>query len=77
MLDHHHGVALVTQSLQHPEQLRHIVEMQPGGGLIEHIQRTPGGALGELAREFDALRFAAGEGGRVLSEFQVTESDID
>ena len=34
VLDDDHGIALVGQFVQHVEQFRHVVEMQPGGGFI-------------------------------------------
>src|SRR5215467_12995055 len=65
VLDDHHGIALITQPEQHLQQLLHVVEVKPGRWLIEYVDRAAGGALGELARELDALRFTAGERGRV------------
>ena len=37
MLDHHHGVALIHQLMQHLQQFSHVVEMQACGGFIEQI----------------------------------------
>ena len=37
VLDDHHGVALIAQPVQHIEQLRHVVEVQAGGGLVQYI----------------------------------------
>ena len=50
VLDDDDGVARVAQPVQHVEQQLDVVEMQAGGGLIEHIQRAAGVALGELER---------------------------
>ena len=50
VLDHHHGVALVHQPLQHLEQPLHVREVQPRGGLVEDVERASGGDLGQLAR---------------------------
>jgi hypothetical protein len=75
VLDHHHGVALVDQLVQHLEQLGHVVEMKPGGRLVENIERAPGGALGQLLGELDPLRLAARERGRLLADMDVAEAD--
>ena len=41
MFDHQHGVAEVHQALEHVEQLPHVVKVEPGGGLVEQVERTP------------------------------------
>src|SRR5215831_2296803 len=61
VLDDHDGIALVAQPMQHVQQLCYVVEVQPGGGLVEDVERAAGGALGQLARELDPLRLTAGE----------------
>src|SRR6185436_836660 len=68
VLDDHDGVALIAQPVQHVEQLRDVVEMQPGGRLVEDVERAAGGALGELPSQLDPLRFAAGKRGGALAE---------
>ena len=62
--------------LQHAQQLRDVVEVQSRGGLIQDVERAAGGALGELARQLYALRFAARERGRVLPEPHVGQADV-
>ena len=37
VLDYHHGITLVAQSLQNEQQLRDIVKMQTGGRPIEDV----------------------------------------
>jgi len=74
VLDDDDGIAFIAQAMQHVQQLLHVMEMQTRGRLIEDVERASGGALGELTREFHALRFAAGEGGGVLPEAHVRES---
>ena len=59
VLDHHHGITFVTQSLQHEQQLRDVVKMQARGWFIEDVERPAGCPLGKLAGKFDALRFTA------------------
>ncbi len=77
VFDHHDRVALVAQPVEHLEQLRDIVEMQAGGGLIQDVERLTRRALGELASELHALGFAARQRRRVLAETQVSEPDVD
>ncbi len=50
--------------------------MEPGGGLVEHVDRATGRALLQLAGELDALRLAAGERGGGLSQTDVAEPDL-
>ena len=59
MFNHHHRIAGLHQRVQHFQQFAHIFEMQPGGGLIQNIERAPGGAARQLLGKLDALRFAA------------------
>ena len=48
VLDDDDRVALVDQLVQHLEQLRHVVEVEAGGRLVEDVERAAGGALGEF-----------------------------
>ena len=52
-------VAVVAQTVQHVQQLHDVVEVQPGGRLVEHVQRAARVALAQLERELDALRLPA------------------
>ena len=45
--------------------------MQAGGGFVEDVERYTGVAFGEFQGEFDALGFAAGEGGGGLAKADV------
>ena len=76
VLDHEHGVAGVDEALQHDEQLAHVVEVQAGRRLVEDVERAPGAAPLQLARELDALRLAARERRRRLAEVDVAEPDV-
>ena len=38
MLDHNHRIALIDKLVEHFKELGHIVEMEPGGGLIQEDQ---------------------------------------
>ena len=64
VFNHHDGIALVAQLVQNFQQLLNIGKVQTGGRFIKDIQRLPGTAFGQLARQLDALCFAAGEGSR-------------
>jgi hypothetical protein len=75
VLDHHHGVALLDQLVQHLEQLRDVVEVQAGGRLVEDVERAPGGAARQLLGQLDALRLAARQRRRLLADLDVAEAD--
>ena len=57
-------------------QLLDVRRVQPGGRLVEDVERVA--ALGplQLGRELDPLRLAAGELGRRLAEPQVAQADL-
>ena len=76
VLDHHHRVALIDQRVQHFQQLAHVLEMQPGGRLVEDIQRAPGRAPRQLLRQLDPLRLAARQRRRLLAERDVAKPDL-
>ena len=57
-------------------QFFHIVEVEAGGGFVENVERAAGLAARKFAREFRALRFAAGKSGRGLAELNVAEADV-
>ena len=61
VLDHDDGVALVDQLLQHVEQLPRVLEVEPGGRLVEDVDGAAGAAAGQLLRQLDPLRLAAGQ----------------
>ena len=63
MLDDDHGIALVDQSLKHPEQLADVLEVQPGGRFIQDVDGPAGGAALQLGGELDALGLTAGKSG--------------
>ena len=43
VLDHHHRIALRHQLVQHFRQLLDVVEVRPGGGLVEDDERVARG----------------------------------
>ena len=76
MLDDDDGVARVDQAVEDGEELLHVREVQPGGGLVEDVEGAPGIAPRELGGELDPLRLAAGELGGGLAQPDVAEPDI-
>jgi len=42
VFDDDHRVAVITQSVQHGEQLVDVVEVQSGGGLIKYVESLAG-----------------------------------
>ena len=76
MFDHHHGIALVDERVEDFEEFADVLEMQPGGGFIEDVERVAGGAAREFLGEFDALRLAARQRGRLLADLDIAEADF-
>ena len=76
VLDHQYGVAAVDQPVQDRQQVPHVGEVQAGGGLVQDVERAPGGRPGQFAGELDALGLAAGKRGGRLSQLQVAEADV-
>ncbi|MNC67965.1 hypothetical protein D3C75_1185110 [compost metagenome] len=51
---------MVTQAVEHVEQLLDIGEVQAGGRLVENVQRLASISLGQFTGQLDPLRLAAG-----------------
>ena len=66
-----------TRRFEHVEKFFDVVEVKAGGRLVENIQGAAGLAARKFAREFRALRFAAGKGGGGLAELDIAEAHID
>ena len=77
MFDDDDGVALVAQPVEHSQQLRDVGEVQSGGGFVENVQGATGGALRELFRKLDALRLAARQRRRALSQSNIGQADVE
>ena len=77
MFDDDDAVALFHQGVEDFEEFANIFEMEAGGGFIEDVERVAGGAPGEFLGEFDALGFAAGQGGGLLADLDVAEADFE
>ncbi len=76
MLNDYHGIAVITQAVQHLQQLADILEMQPRGGLIENVQRFPGIALGQLPRQLHPLRLPSGQGRSRLPQADIGQPHV-
>lgn len=76
MLDNHNRVAFAFQTAYDFQQQGDVGEVQAGGGFVEDVERSAGVAFGEFQGEFDALGFAAGEGGGGLAEADVAETYV-
>ena len=55
VLDDHHGVAFVHQTVQYAEQHAYVFKMQSGGRLVQYIYGLPRVALGQFRGQLDAL----------------------
>ena len=88
VLDDDDRVAGLEQLPERAHQLGDVVEVQPGGRLVEHEERAAPGQrlaagarvlrrLGKEAGELQALRLAAGERRHRLAELHVLEADVD
>ena len=71
MLDNHNRVAFAFQTAYYFQQQGNVGEVQAGSGFVEDVERSTGVAFGEFQGEFDALGFAAGEGGGGLAKADV------
>src|SRR5262245_48947803 len=76
VLDNDHGVTQVYESLQHVEQLAHVLEVQTCGRLVQDVDGAARGAARKLFGQLDALRLAARKRRRRLAEFDVTQADF-
>src|SRR5205823_4191807 len=66
----------IDESMQHLEQHPHVLEVQSRRGLVEDVERATRVPFRQLGREFHALRLAAGQRRRALSQMDVAESNI-
>ena len=75
VLDDDHRIALVAEPVEHLQKLGDIVKVQPGGGLIEDVERRARAALGKFLGELDALRLAPGQRRGTLPQLDITQPD--
>ena len=76
VLDDQHGVARIGEIVEHFEQHLDVGEVQPGGRLVEEIERAAGALFDQLAGQLDPLRLAPGKSRRWLAELEVIESHV-
>ena len=76
MLDNKHGITRVDEPLKHVYQLCHISGMQSRRRLIEQIEGPARSALGQFGSELYALRLAARQRCRRLTELDISEPDL-
>ena len=74
MFNHDDRIAEIDQSIQHVEQLGHVVEVQAGRRLVEQEQRPARVGARQFGRELDALGLAAAQGRGGLTERQIIEA---
>ena len=77
VLDDDDGVAQRDEALEDVEQLVNVREVQTRGRLVEDVDGSARRALGEFARELDALRLAARKRCGRLAELDVAEADVE
>ncbi len=75
VLDHHEGIARVTQPLHHADDAPHVARVQPDRRLVEHEERVHQRSA-ERGGEVDALHLAAGQGARLAVEREVAEAHL-
>ena len=76
VLDDNHRVSGVGQAVQHVQQVLDVGEMQPGGGLVEDVDRVTGGDTRQFFGQFYPLGFAAREGSGALPQFDIAQPDL-
>ena len=75
VLDDDEGIFFVGELMEDLEELQDVFAVEADGGLIDEVEGFARFALGELAREAEALRFAARERGELLAELEIGEAD--
>ena len=76
MLDDDNRISSVGKAVKDIDQLMHVRKMQTGGGLVQNVNGLSGAPLAQLRRQLDALRLAAGQGGRGLTQLHVGQAHI-
>ena len=75
VVDDDDGRAGVQQPVEHADQRGHVERVQPGGRLVEDVQRAALAAA-QPGGDPQPLRLAAGQRRRRLAQPQVTEADL-
>ena len=73
MRDDDNRPAGVDQSIEQPEQVFDIRQVQAGRGFVQDVDAS---LLAEVSRQLDALSFTAGERCERLAQAEVAEPDI-
>ncbi len=76
VLDDQHRVSGVDQTLEHVDELAHVLEVQARGGLVEDVERLAGLRAVQLLGKLNALRLAAGESRCRLPEMDVSQAHV-
>ena len=76
MLDNHDRIPLLYQLVQNFQEFVNILKMQPGCRFIKNIQGFSGCPFGQFLRQLNPLRLTAGQGCRLLSDFDIAQTDF-
>ena len=76
VFDHEDRVPRLHEAIEDLEELLNVVEVEPGRGLVEDVERASCRALAQLAGELDALSLPARERRRGLPESHVAQPDV-
>ena len=76
MLDDGDAVAAAQEGVEGFEQPAYVVEVQARGRFVEDEHRGGGLLLCQIVGQLDALVLAAGQGGRRLAQFDVSQADV-
>jgi hypothetical protein len=76
VLDDEQRVPRLQQLAEGREQLRDVVEVQPGRRLVENVEHAVAGLRREVRGNLDPLRLAARQRRRRLPEAEVAEADL-
>ncbi len=76
VLDDEQRVSGLDQLAERRQQLGDVVEVQAGGRLVEDVEQAVAAERRQVRGNLDALRLAARQRRRRLSEAQVAEADL-
>src|SRR5260370_17516715 len=76
VFDDYDRIPEISQPVQHIQQFAHVVEVQPGCGFIQQIERPSSLTFAKLSRQLDPLRLSARQRSCRLSQMQIPESYI-
>ena len=76
VLDHQHGISVVSKPLKYLHQPFYVRGVKPRGGLVQNIDGLSRGAFGKLRGELYALRLAARERCGGLPYLDITEPHV-